>query len=63
MDIILRAGGNAVFSGCWRAFSLGHRLHLGDHLVFHFKLGTLEASMRIFAATGVCRTYSQPAAQ
>jgi hypothetical protein len=62
-DIILGAGGNAVFSGCWRAFVLGHHLRVGDHLVFHFKLGTLEASVRIFAAAGVRRTYPQPAAQ
>jgi hypothetical protein len=63
MDIILGAGGNAVLSERWRAFALGHRLHVGDHLVFHFKLGTLEASVRIFAAAGVHRTYPQPAAQ
>jgi hypothetical protein len=35
---------------------------VGDHLVFHFKLGTLEASVRIFAAADVRRTYPQPAA-
>jgi hypothetical protein len=63
MDIILRAGGNAVFSGRWRAFALGHFLRVGEHLVFCFKLGTLEASVRIFAAVGVRRTYPQPAAQ
>jgi hypothetical protein len=63
VDIILRAGGNAVFSGCWRAFPLDYRLHAGDHLIFCFKLGTLEASVRIFAATGVRRTYSLPAVQ
>jgi hypothetical protein len=34
---------------------------VGDHLVFRFKLGTLEASVRIFAAAGVRRTYPQPA--
>jgi hypothetical protein len=61
VDIILGAGGNAVLSGRWRAFALGHRLRVGDHLVFHFKLGTLEASVRIFATTGVRRTYPQPA--
>jgi hypothetical protein len=60
IDIILGAGGNA---GHWRAFALGHRLHVGDHLVFRFKLGTLEASVRIFAATGVHRTIPQPAAE
>jgi hypothetical protein len=57
VDIILRAGGNAVFSGRWRAFALGHHLRVGDHLVFRFKLGTLEASVRIFATAGVHRTY------
>jgi hypothetical protein len=63
LDILLRVGGNAVLSGRWRAFALGHRLCVGDHLVFHFKLGTLEASVRIFTASGVRRTYPQPAAQ
>jgi hypothetical protein len=53
---------NAVLFGRWRAFALGHRLCIGDHLVFRFKLGTLEASVRIFAAADVCRTYPQPAA-
>jgi hypothetical protein len=62
VDILLGEGGNAVLSGRWRAFALGHRLHIGDHLVFRFKLGTLEASMRIFAAAGVRRTYPQPVA-
>jgi hypothetical protein len=56
VDIILRAGGNAVLSGRWRAFALGHRLCVGDHLIFRFKLGTLEASVQIFAAVGICRT-------
>jgi hypothetical protein len=60
VDIILGAGGNAVLSGCWRAFALGHRLHVGDHLIFRFKLGTLEASVRIFTATSIRRTFSQP---
>jgi hypothetical protein len=63
VDIILGAGGNAVLSGRWRAFSLGHHLRVGDHLVFRFKLGTLEASVQIFAATGVCCTFPQPAAE
>jgi hypothetical protein len=63
VDIILRAGGNAVLSGRWRAFAHGHRLHVGDHLVFRFKLGTLEASVPIFATASVRRTYPQPAAQ
>jgi hypothetical protein len=57
MDILLREGGNAVLSGRWRAFALGYRLRIGDHLVFHFKLGTLEASVRIFAAASARRTY------
>jgi hypothetical protein len=63
VDIILGAGGNTIFSGRWRAFALGHRLRVDDHLVFRFKLGTLEASVRIFAAAGVRRTYPQPVAQ
>jgi hypothetical protein len=63
IDIILGAGGNAVLSGRWRAFSLGHRLRVGDHLIFCFKLGTLEASVRTFAATGVYRTFPQPVAE
>jgi hypothetical protein len=62
VDILLGADGNAVLSGRWRAFTLGHRLRVGDHLVFRFKLGTLEASVRIFATAGVRRTYPQPAA-
>jgi hypothetical protein len=63
MDILLGAGGNAVLSGRWRAFALGHRLRVGDHLIFRFKLGTLEASVRIFTTGGVRRTYPQPTAQ
>jgi hypothetical protein len=63
IDIILGAGGNAVLSERWRAFALGHRLRVGDHLVFRFKLGTLEASVWIFAATGIRRTFPQPAAE
>jgi hypothetical protein len=62
VDILLGADGNAVLSGCWRAFALGHRLRVGDHLVFCFKLGTLEAPVWIFAAAGVCHTYPQPKA-
>jgi hypothetical protein len=57
VDVILGAGGNAVLSGRWRAFALGHRLRVGDHLVFRFKLGMLEASVRIFAAGGIRRTF------
>jgi hypothetical protein len=63
VDIILGARGNAILSGRWRAFTLGHRLCVGNHLMFHFKLDTLEASVQIFAATGVCRTFPQPAAE
>jgi hypothetical protein len=63
MDILLGAGGNAVLSGRWRAFALGHRLCVGDHLVFRFKLGALEATVQIFTAGGVHRTYPQPAAK
>jgi hypothetical protein len=63
VDIILGAGGNAILSGRWRAFALGHRLRVGDQLVFRFKLGMLEASVQIFAAAGVRRTYPQPAAE
>jgi hypothetical protein len=63
MDILLGAGGNAVLSGRWRAFTLGHRLRVGNHLVFRFKLGALEASVRMFTAGGVRRTYPQPVAQ
>jgi hypothetical protein len=63
VDILLGVGGNAVLSGRWRAFALGHRLRVGDHLIFCFKLGTLEASVRIFTAGGVRRTYPQPTAQ
>jgi hypothetical protein len=63
VDILLGAGGDAVLSGRWRALALGHCLRVGDHLVFRFKLGTLEASVRIFTAGGVRHTYLQPAAQ
>jgi hypothetical protein len=62
VDILLGAEGNAVLSRCWRAFGLGHRLRVGDHLVFRFKLGMLEASVRIFATADIRRTYPQPTA-
>jgi hypothetical protein len=62
VDIILGMGGNAVLFGCWRAFALGHHLHVGDHLIFRFKLGALEASVRVITANGVHRTYPIPAA-
>jgi hypothetical protein len=45
VDIILGAGGNAVLSERWRTFAVGHHLRVGDHLIFCFKLGTLEASV------------------
>jgi hypothetical protein len=54
--------GNVVLSGRWRAFALGRCLRVGDHLVFRIMLGTLEASVQIFAAADVRRTYLQPAA-
>jgi hypothetical protein len=63
VDIILGVGGNAVLSGRWRAVALGHRLCIGDHLVFRFKLGMLEASVRIFAATSIRHTFPQPAVE
>jgi hypothetical protein len=63
VDILRGDGGIAVLSGRWRAFALGHRLCVGDHLVFRFKLGTLEATVRIFTTGGVRRTYPQPVAQ
>jgi hypothetical protein len=63
VDIILGAGSNVVLSGRWRAFTLGHRLCIGDHLIFRFKLGTLEASVWIFAAISIRRTFPQPAAE
>jgi hypothetical protein len=63
VDILLGADGNAVLSGRWRAFALSHRLRVVDHLIFRFKLRTLEASVRIFATAGICRTFPQPVAQ
>jgi hypothetical protein len=54
MDIILCV--NAVFSGHWRAFALGHYLHVGDRLVFCFRPGVLEALVRVFNANSVRRT-------
>jgi hypothetical protein len=63
VDIILGAGGMAALSGRWRAFTPGHHLRVSDHLVFRFKLGTLETSVRIFTAGGVRRTFPQPAAE
>jgi hypothetical protein len=63
IDIILGAGGNAVLSRRWRAFALSHRLHVGDHLILRFKLGMLEASVQICAATCINRTFPQPTAE
>jgi hypothetical protein len=63
VDILLGVGGTAVLFGHWRAFVLGHRLRVGDHLIFRFKLGTLEASVRVFTTSGICCTYPQPTAQ
>jgi hypothetical protein len=62
VDILLGADGNAVLFGRWRAFTLSHRLRVGNHLVFRFNLGMLEASVRIFTAAGVRRTNLQPMA-
>jgi hypothetical protein len=59
VDIIL--GVNAVFSGHWRAFTLGHHLHVSDHLVLRFRLGALEDSVWFFNANGARRTYPLPA--
>jgi hypothetical protein len=61
VDVILGTCGSAVLSGCWRAFALSHHLLVGDRLVFHFKLGALEASVQVFDADGVRRTYPLPA--
>jgi hypothetical protein len=63
MDILFGANGNVVLSGRWRPFALGHRLRVGDHLIFCFKLGMLEATVRIFTTDGIRRTYPQPTAQ
>jgi hypothetical protein len=63
MDILFGANGNVVLSGRWRPFALSCHLRVSDRLVFRFKLGTLEATVRIFTADGVRRTYPQLAAQ
>jgi hypothetical protein len=39
-----------------------NHLHVGDRLVFRFRLGALEASVRVFTANVVRRTYPLPAA-
>jgi hypothetical protein len=63
VDILFGVNGNVALSGRWRTFALGCRLRIGDRLVFRFKLGTLEVTVRIFTADGVRRTYPQLAAQ
>jgi hypothetical protein len=63
VDILLGVGGSVVLFVHWRAFALGHRLHVGDHLVFRFKLGALDTSVRIFTAGGIHRTYPPPVVQ
>jgi hypothetical protein len=57
VDVVLGFGGGVVFSGRWKTFALGHHLLVGDRLVFRFKLGTLEATVRIFDANDACRIY------
>jgi hypothetical protein len=57
VDVILGVGGSAILSGRWRAFVLSHHLLVSDRLVFRFKLGALEASVRVFDANGFRRTY------
>jgi hypothetical protein len=61
-DIILGVDDSAFLSGRWRAFALSHHLLIGDSLVFCFKIGALEASVRVFNADGIRRTYPLPAA-
>jgi hypothetical protein len=63
VDILFGSNGNVVLSGRWRPFALGCRLCIADCLFFRFKLGTLEATVRIFTTDGVRRTYPQLAAQ
>jgi hypothetical protein len=63
VDILFGANGNVVLSGRWRPFALGYRLRVGNRLIFRFKMGTLEATVRVFTADGVRRTYPQLTAQ
>jgi hypothetical protein len=63
VDILLGAGGDAVLTGRWGALAHGLRLRVGDHLIFRFKLGTLEASVRVFTAAGIRCTCPPLAAQ
>jgi hypothetical protein len=51
---------DVILSGRWRAFALSHHLLVGDHLVFRFKLGALEAMVRVVDADSVRRTYPLP---
>jgi hypothetical protein len=62
VDVILGVGGSAVLSGRWRAYALSHHLLVGVGLVFCFRLGVLEALVRVFDANGVRCTYPLPAA-
>jgi hypothetical protein len=62
VDILFGANGNIVLSGRWRPFTLGC-LRIDDRLVFRFKLGTLAATVRIFTADSVRRTYPPLTAQ
>jgi hypothetical protein len=62
VNIILGVGENAILSRRWRAFAVGHHLHVGDRLIFRFRLEVLEASVRVFDANGVRRTYPLPVA-
>jgi hypothetical protein len=63
VDIFFGVGGDAALIGRWGALAHGLRLQVGDHLLFRFKLGTLEASVRVFTAAGLRRTYPPLAAQ
>jgi hypothetical protein len=63
VDIVFGAGGHASLTGRWGALAHGLHLRVGDRLIFHFKLGTLEATVWIFTADGVHRTYPQLPAQ
>jgi hypothetical protein len=62
VDVIFSIGGGAVLSESYRTFALSHHLLIDDRLIFLFKLGMLEASVQVFGANGVHRTYSLPAA-
>jgi hypothetical protein len=51
LDVILGTGSSTVLSGHWRAFALSHQLLVGNRLVFRFKLGVLDASVRVSMPT------------